>query len=228
MADVVYFVKESSSNPELVHSLRSVERNFPHDRVWFCGGCPDGVEPDRIMRMKQFGATKWKRVKNMLELVCKNPEVSSDFWLFNDDFFVLEPLEGMEPWFNGTIPEHILRIEGRHSDMPTEYTAQLRKAWNALEEAGLPTLNYALHVPMLVNRKGMLETLRRFPGIPMFRDLYGNACGIGGIQHEDVKITGMDRLPEWELCSTSDASFEHGLVGRFLRDMFPKPSRWEI
>ena len=44
--DIVYFVKNTEENEELVYSLRSVEKNFPYNRVWFFGGCPNGLKPD--------------------------------------------------------------------------------------------------------------------------------------------------------------------------------------
>lgn len=228
MVDVVYFLKESDSNPELVYSLRSIERNLAFDRVWFYGGKPIGLQPDCSVRIEQYGRTKWHRVRDMLERACRNNDISEDFYLFNDDFFILEPVESIPDMYNGSIVDHVLDIESRHMDLPSTYTMKLRKARQALVEAGFTTLNYAIHVPMKVNRAKMLDTLRTFPKIPMFRNMYGNMWAESPVKHEDVKIVGMDRVPEgWDFCSTNDASFKNGKVGEFIRSMFPDKSRWE-
>ena len=44
--DIVYFVKNTEENEELIYSLRSVDKNFPFNKVWFFGGCPKGLTPD--------------------------------------------------------------------------------------------------------------------------------------------------------------------------------------
>ena len=63
--DIVYFVKESESNEELRYSLRSLV-NFPHRYVWFYGGCPEGLNPDFHVPVKQDKDNKWKNVSMML------------------------------------------------------------------------------------------------------------------------------------------------------------------
>ena len=230
MADIVYVLKESDTNPELVYSLRSVEKNFPHDRVVFYGGKPMGLEPDYSVRMEQYGTTKWKRVANMLMHICSNRRLSEDIWLFNDDFFVMLPFEDEQPMYDGTLAEHILHIERRHQNLPTTYTMQLRHAMEALEDEGLPTLNYAVHMPMRINRAKMRETLERFKDVPMFRSMYGNMWRIGGVNVKDCKIVGLDRLPlgTQTFVSTDDKAFANGAVGEYIRERFTEPSRWEV
>ena len=52
MYDVVYFVKDTKENEELRYSLRTL-KNFPHAKVWFYGGCPEGLKPDHHVYVKQ-------------------------------------------------------------------------------------------------------------------------------------------------------------------------------
>ena len=75
----------------------------------------------------------------------------------------------------------------------------------------------------------MLQTIERFPDVPMFRALYGNYNEIEGEDAPDVKIITPDQeIPEGAaFVSTSDASFVNGVVGRQLRARFPEPSKWE-
>ena len=224
--DVVYLLKESEKNEELRYSLRSVEENFAYRRVWFAGGKPKGLEPDCWMPIKQDAPSKWENVRNMLVEICRNDKISKDFWLFNDDFFILEPCDDSLPQFyNGTLKRQIARCEGQG-----EYVSRLKHLVKTLEDASLPTLNYSVHKPILVNRKKALEVLEKFPNEPMFRALYGNYWKIGGVDEPDCKIRRCDRYikPGKRFCSTQDDSFAVGIVGRLLRDKFDRPSRFEV
>ena len=104
------------------------------------------------------------------------------------------------------------------------------KTLAALKADGKDRLDYAMHVPMLINRKKGLEVLQRFPNVPMFRSLYGNYWRIGGTLMDDVKIQNNNDIPgkDWRFVSTSDGSFEHGRVGDYIRKQFKDASKYEI
>lgn len=233
--DIVYFLKHSATNEELRYSLRSVEANWQYNKVWFYGGCPTGLKADRHVPMQQKALTKWQRVRDMLYAACLNDIITEDFWLFNDDFFVLKPKsEDMAPLYNKTLEDRIAKIEARHGNAPTDYTKMLRHLVKTLRSARRGTLDYAVHKPMLINRKKMREVLDRFPDEPMARALYGNYWEIGGESNHDMKI----KLPhwaktaaamrDWDFVSTSDESFNNGQVGRYLKDRFKVKSRFEV
>ena len=233
--DVVYFVKDTSMDDELKYSLRALEKNWVYKDVWFCGGCPEGIKPDHLFKCKQEGLNKWEKVRNNIRKVCENDEISEDFWLFNDDFFVLRPYDSsLLPTYNGEIIPYIERIERRHGGSADEYTMRLRQAANTLERYGYTTLNYEVHKPMLINRKKALEVLDKFPDTPAFRSLYGNYWKIGGTNCHDMKIkilnyTRMDYVEGfWPFVSTSDESFENGNVGEFIKNKFNEKNRFEI
>lgn len=233
--DIVYFVKESETNDELKYSLRTVEKNWPYRYVWFCGGCPKDLKPDKKFRFQQKGLNKWEKVRNSIRLACENEEISEDFWLFNDDFFILKPYdEDMKPQYNGQISSYIDSIVKKHNGSHSQYTLRLADAIRALAEAGLNTYNYEVHKPMLINRKKALEVLDKFPNVPGFRSIYGNYWKIGGTDRHDMKIKqwsydSMDLVEnEWDFLSTSDSSFASGEVGAFIKQNFKERSRFEL
>lgn len=231
--DVVYLVKESPTNPELVYSLRSLEENWEYKSVWFCGGCPDNLKPDCQMKLKQVGLNKWAKVRNMLIQICQNDEITENFWLFNDDFYVLKKTsENMPPQYNGDLKTYIDRIERKQGGQDG-FTARLQQAYEDLVKAGLTTLNYEVHKPMLFNRKKLLEVFEKFPNTPAYRSLYGNYWRIGGYSRHDMKIKllrfkRMDDVSNiWDFLSTSDESFRDGVIGQFIREKFKDKSRFE-
>lgn len=230
--DIVYFLKDTEINEELRYSLRSVEQNLKYRNVVFYGGCPKGLLPDMYFRRVQTEPSKWERVRGSLRAACLNNELTEDFWLFNDDFFIMKPMsEDMPPQFNGELHDHIRKIEKNHN-RETEWTRRLKHLCSTLECAGRGTLNYAVHKPILINRKRALEVLDKFPDEPMFRGLYGNYWCIGGESKHDMKCRRKDfpveHFQDWEFLSTQDDSFASGIVGEYLKNKFNTKSRFEI
>ena len=233
--DIVYFLRPGNINEELRYSLRSVEKNWQYNEVWFYGGCPDGLRPDHHVWLPQRELSKWERVRGMLIEACSNDDITEDFWLFNDDFFVLTPHnENMPPQCNKTLQDRIKQVESNHGGNETEYTARLKHLIKTLESAGKGCVDYSVHKPILINRKKALEVLEKFPDEPMFRALYGNYWEIGGVSCHDMKIGSMtfkrtkEAITTWDFVSTEDETFRSGQIGRYLRDMFSTPSRFEM
>jgi len=226
--DIVYILKEGLDPDELIYSLRSVEKNFPHRKVWFVGAQPPGLFPDGRIIHRQEGLSKWSKVRSSLEIVCATPEISDDFFLFNDDFFILNRQRGQFiNYSNGTLEKKINDIERKYG-RPTHYSRSLLEARLELIIKKCDTMSFAVHVPMLINKKMLENTLGNFNN-PMFRSIYGNYNRIPYRSFDDVKIYDNESLPEesWEYLSTTEDSFKNGKVGEFIRAMFPEPSRFE-
>ena len=225
MQDIVYFVKDTPTNEELRYSVRSLA-NFPHGKVWFYGGCPDGLKPDRHVYVKQDQPTKWANIFKMYKMVCSNEEISEDFWLFNDDFFIMKKVKKGPNYYEGDLYKRVVTLEDAHGGI-TPYSQQLRYTLQELEGMGCETKNYALHVPMLMNREKGKELCNIISG-PMIRCVYGNYFKIGGEDHRDVKIDRIDRVAkDTEYLSTNDKSFS-GMVGDQIRATFPDKCKYEL
>ena len=228
MNDIVYILKNGIDPEELRYSVRSVVKNFPYRKIWFYGGLPEGIRPDKMVRVEQTGETKWEKVAGTLRMVCENDEITEDFWLFNDDFFIMKKTEDFPVAVRGTLKDRVEGIAHKHGYL-TKYGLQLKATEEILKENGFGTLDYTLHVPILVNRKIAIECLGAFPGCPMFRSLYGNYAEIGGIAMQDVKITAPEAAPtgEEQMLSTSDRSWKDGKVGEYIREQFKEPCKYE-
>ena len=229
--DVVYILKNSwkSGAGELRYSLRSVERFFPHRLVWFFGGMPEGFRPDRAETFLQEGADRFERVRMTIERVANTPEVSEDFWLFNDDFFVLAEIREEFAFDRGDIRKHALELYRRHG-YHGPYERMLVTTADELEAAGYPTKDYTLHLPLLVNKTAAREALEAFPRVKSFRCLYGNFSRLESVTINDVKtsdITGRPSEDGVPFFSTSDGAFRSGAAGSILTRKFPNPSKWE-
>ena len=229
MNDIVYILKNDYDSDELRYSLRSVCENFPYRKIWFYGGKPKGIEPDVMVEYLQPGNTKWEKVSNTLKEICKNDNITPDFWLFNDDFFIMQRVEDLPAMVGGTLWFRANEIKEKYGSRDSRYSKQLRETATILRDAGFDRLNYALHVPMLINREKGLKTILRFWPCPMFRSLYGNHHRIGGVIADDVKIHDINVEPTGSevLLSTGDGAFAEGLVGKYIRVAFPEKCKYE-
>ena len=224
--DVVYILREGIEGEELRYSLRSL-KNLPHDKVWFFGGEPDGLVPDEQVTLMQKGISNWEKVCWTIAQVCNNQAVSENFYLFNDDFFVMKPVKKLPQYYDGTLIKRIDQLKMRTGG-GSLYSFELEKVRETLMDEGKKTYNYAVHVPMVINKDKAVEVLRKFPRIAMFRTLYGNYWDIGGRQMADVKITD-SRQPNKNatFLSTSDHSFEKCAVGEYIRSKFSEKCEYE-
>jgi hypothetical protein len=214
---------------ELIYSLRSVEQYFPHRKVWFVCGQPTGLTPDARLVHHQEGSNKWERVRSSYLKICNCNEISENFFLFNDDFFVLKrPNPEFINFVDGSL-EHRVREMEKNIGYPTNYSKSLSLLTIDLHTKRLDTMNFALHVPILYNKTMIKKTIAAFPGNPMFRSAYGNFIQVPYMSHKDVKIYDMTTIPkeDWDFVSTTEESFAKGAVGEYIRKMFPDPSYFE-
>lgn len=226
--DIVYILKEDMDTAELRYSLRSVEKNFPHRFVWFVGGQPKGFSPDRAIRHKQTGATKWDMIKSSMWKAVENEEVSDDFFLFNDDFFVMKPVKGQfKNFVDMTLAERIDELRRNVHPWLNPYGRTLYKAEQELMSLGCPTMNYDVHMPMLFNKELFKSSVNKCSS-PQMRSVYGNLNSIPYVIHPDVKVYDLETVPEGaDYISTSEDIFQKGRVGAYIREQFPEPSKYE-
>ena len=226
--DIVYILKEDVTAQELKYSLRSLV-NFPHDKVWIYGGCPSTIKPDCYVPFQQKGNMPWEKVISTLQAVSRNKEISEDFWLFNDDFYVMKPVEPVN-YYDKTLYRRIQQVEKSRGGARSLYSQMLRRTREALQSEGYKTFNYEVHMPMLINRKKADLLIQKYPKMVMFRSTYGNVYEIGGEQHKDMKIANPNLKPpkDCDYLSTADGDMSETEVGRFIMERFKEPCKYEV
>lgn len=225
--DIVYLLKNDYDSEELKYSIRSVVQNFPYRKIVFVGGKPNDIDPDIYIADEQPGNTKWQKSTHSLRLACKNDDLTPDIWLFNDDFFVMDKIKTDVNYFGGTLEKRIRELRRSHPG-GSSYTRSLELMKNRLASTGFDTLDFCLHLPMLVNREKVLKLFKERPDIVMFRSFYGNMYEIDCQYSKDCKVYDLETIPDTPYISTTDVTFRDGKVGVFLRQYFDTPSKYEI
>lgn len=233
MLDVVYICR-NGENEELRYSIRSVVQNLPHARIWVVGGKPNWYKGDYV-RVPQT-KSKFQNAKANMVAITNNTQISDDFILMNDDFFVVSPVEEVKYYHAGSLQRKLDYFSSTHPS--SQYTALLHKSMRVLQTKGIrDPLDYALHVPMIMNKQKLKDIL--LLGIS-WRIAYGNIYNVGGelidsplsktrdvkMYIKDNKLTDVSGNPLFKIyLSTDDASFIQ--LQSMFKEMFPNRSEYE-
>lgn len=225
--DVVYPIRPGDDNEELRFSLRSLCANFPHARVWFIGHLPSWVQGVNHVPGNIHSRYEANGYGN-LQIAAHTEDISEWFVIFNDDFYVTEPVAELETLYHCTLDYHINMP--RVQQNKGWFLAQLESTRDKLAPYNIAEpLSYELHIPMAVNKQKFGEILDRYASdlpsnVPQCRSLYGNILGIGGRKVYDVKFHGPAEIRK-PFHSTEDSSFAY--FRERLEAMFPDPCRYE-
>ena len=227
--DLVY-VCRSGENEELRYSIRSAVANLPHSKIWVVGAKPDWYSGNFIP--VQQTNSKYSNVRKSLEEIGSNKSISNKFILMNDDFFIVNPVKRITSFHGGPLLDKVNQYQD--ISMSSSYTRMLEQTYLRLLKMGIEQpLDYDIHVPMPMSRRGLREALK---GQTLWRSNYGNIFKVGGSKMSDVKVyTNGDLLSKSydftklksNYISTDDSSFEM-VKEALLKDLFPEPSIYEL
>jgi hypothetical protein len=165
--DAVYLFRHSTrADEEIRFSLRSIARNMPYLRkVWIFGDRPRFISEDtNLIECVPWETVAWiirarLPVRNFFlqcSLAAMHPEVDHEFFVFCDDFIVLE-----------RAPQQMLRAIRYVEDMSRvksrgvgAWKEQLWRTYELLKRFGYGSINYESHTPYFFTKKQVFEAYR--------------------------------------------------------------------
>lgn len=232
--DIVCFVKESDNNEELRYAIRSWEKNLPHRRIVLVGYKPSWLN-DKIRHIKveqkqiEKPEDKYHNTTRLMIAACQNERVSDDFYLANDDMFIMKPVKFIPLHHWGTVGEVIERKEKEGTALDPYYMEMMRMIppeWKS----------YAIHVPMPINKNLWLSIYDTYHHLPPFhanrRTIYGRFLNsnLSIKLDKDVKIYDARHydFDSFTYLSTAPGLLDNNSpVGRYIKNKFKEPSRYE-
>ena len=227
MSDVLYILGRGSKHEdmELRLSLRCLAENARNiDRVFIVGNCPDWVH-----NVKHIPAEDtWTAENNAFQKILKacDSDISNDFLLMNDDFFMLTPFDAE------TYPDFFF-FYLKDRIKPDLYGKCIENTYNFLKEHGKPRpLDFDVHCPMIINKGAFLllkETAEKVKNDDtglLCRSLYGNIFNKTGVGCIDPKLRE-DVWKEPSLTGCISTSDNCDSILKELENRFNKKSRWE-
>lgn len=155
---------------------------MPHDNIWLIGNKPKWYEGNFLSVPDT--SNKYENIRNAIKSVSINSDISDDFVLMNDDFFVMNPLSEIPVFHGGLLIDKIndyITLVGM-----TRYVKLLMNTHRFLTNYGIKNpLDYDIHTPIQMNKANLTKIIHKkhFP-----RSMYGNIFNIGGTEIKDVKI----------------------------------------
>jgi hypothetical protein len=225
--DIVYVCRDGE-NPELRYSLRSLQ-NVPHDNVWIFGGAPSWINGEAVRHVRRTqNGSPYSNTRAHISAACNTSEVSNPFLLWNDDFYAMEPVEGVPVMHRGSLK----LLAERFTQTKTPWAKGLVEAITMLEKRGYTDpRSYDLHVPMPIYKDTMRAALRwakeaRADAVHL-RTLYAYFANYEGFYVEDPKMTRRtDPFPRGAWLSSGNETFRN-TVEPVLRYLFPDTSPYE-
>lgn len=214
---VIPYIHSSAS--ELKYCLRSIEKHCP-DEVMIIGDLPDWIKNVNHIPYKRDEAPFKER--NIFE---KTLLAEKDFYLFNDDFYLLDNIEGNH--YSGMLSE---RIAGYHPRNNCRDTVQ-----NTFDLFGeMP--NYYRHGPIFIRRTD-LEILTQLDWNKRWgyclKSCYCHLNGIEGTEYPDLKIREqlnreaiLKMIEGRKYFSTGDNTLNGGMVS-VMESLYPDKSYYE-
>lgn len=198
MKDIVIpYVRNSSG--ELDACIQLINKHVPHKDIYLV----QLSTGSRISHIDQI-----LKLKYALETF----DLTDEFYLYNDDFFVMEPIKDTPYFYKGTLADHLATRKTRDT-----YTKAIQSTIDLL---GGNTYSYEMHLPFRFNKHKLARMINDvLPYInngkcPLIRSMYGNTYHVGGTLVQDVK--NVDHPEGLVYLSTTEHSFK-GKLGDYIR-----------
>lgn len=227
--DFVYICRDGE-NEELRYSIRSVLNSFPEAKVWLVGGKPEWYS-GHCVPVEQ-NSNKYANALKNLKSLCEHPEISNNFVLMNDDFFIIKKINSVDQFYNGLLSDKINRFtQITGSSM---YIKKLITTNKKLIDLGIKNpIDYELHTPMPMNKTGLLDVIEKYPEC-LWRSMFGNLYNVGGTQMDDVKIyvnkrhlARSNEITDNSIYMSTEDTSLNVMLDKMLRQMLPDPSIYE-
>lgn len=229
--DLVYICRPGD-NEELRYSIRSAVANLPHDRVWVVGSKPDWYTGDFLPVVDT--RSKFTNIENITRAIANCDDISEDFVLMNDDFFIIKKIDSVPLAHCGTLKDKIDLYKRLQGD--TLYVRLIQETYLTLVKKFKiqEPLNFDIHTPMPMKKSILKKTIDN-RGV-LARTMYGNLSNLDSIDTQDVKHYNHSVMSsntydyvngDSPYISTEDNSFKD-VYEDVLRDTFITPSLYEL
>lgn len=224
--DIVYVYKTGWGNwLELKYSLRSLS-NFPHDNVYIVGDKPDWIKwVIHIPASDEWN--KFENVRNKFMAICKNNDISNDFVLMHDDFYILQPIDSIPYYIRWTLQEHMDTIYSKYGEN------HYRKSIKWVKDKFPNWYSFDTHTPIVLNKEKFKKILELYPWESgSKRSLYCNYYWIEWVKWDtdDCKVYMMDRkYNKWKwFLSSNDDAIKNLMFMKHINTKFPNKCKYEI
>lgn len=227
MTIVIPYIDDILSGVELRFALRSIEKYLTGwtnvviigtPPEWYNGIYGDPFHDSRYR--KQFN------IYSKLLVACGSKQVTDNFIMWNDDHYLLKPLDVSEinNWYDGYLKETINKNQG------ARYKETIANTLQIIPE----TLNYDIHTPCIYHKETFKFLFSGRTDEICIKSYYFNSTLRGcSSEMKDLKINQLlskeaikELIKDRLFLSTSTNGMKKPMI-ELLNELFPEPSRYE-
>lgn len=231
--DIVYPIKKTIKNEDLRYSLRSL-CNIEHNKVFIIGELPDWVSEEVYYIPVQQNLDRYEATTNNIKIACQCKELSNNFILMNDDFFIINKITEADLNLNrGPLKDTVDFYHENHSPL-TRYDKLVENAMNMLKLQGFNNpISFELHAPMIINKNNFLTILDKINNESLHcckRSVYGNYFIKDSKTIKDVKVLSYISLNDILQNNPNTISCSESVwpkIKDFIHSKFPDKSKYE-
>jgi hypothetical protein len=232
--DIVYILGTGSvwEDNEIRFSLRSVVKNvLDLENVFVIGERPKWLRTAIWIPCSDPYSQKWKNGYHKISRACREPAISDEFLLMNDDFFFFKPIKAKEYpfYYNDPLCRSNPHCSRKFLTTKSKTAAELRRHHKG-------TLDFSLHRPLRYQKRLFLDMPQ-----PSFewlgfspRSFYVNYYNFRGTKCREPLISPLQKEKDFERFASEYTDFSiftatarSSVFRSWIKKRFPKPSRFE-
>lgn len=232
--DVVYILGSGSvwDNNEIRFSLRSVFKNvLDLGKVFIFGERPDWLQNVSHHFYPDPYPLKWRNAYYKISAACNYFDVSDDFLLMNDDFFIVKPIYAKDYPYYYSVP-----LGSRNALLSSKFRTTLKETGRHLLKYKRPFLSFSVHRPIRYNKKSFLNMpipVDSFRGFSP-RSFYCNYYGVRGIKCKDPLLSPLMKEKDFDHLTSDLTDFSifsstarSAVFHNWIKKKFPFASPFE-
>jgi hypothetical protein len=210
---------------ELKYALRSIEKYLTgFTNLIIIGRPPEWYTGGRYISENFIGRKQYSIYHKIL-LACGWSNVTDNFIMWNDDHFLLQPLQvsDIKYWNNGWLANEYAR------GLSSRYGEAVKRTLDFIPDA----LNYDIHTPIIYNKAKFRTLFSGKENEICIKSYYCNALQLDGEFMEDCKIDQLlskegiyNHISGKMFFSTSSNAIREPMK-LVLEELYPVKSRWE-
>ena len=248
--DIIYpNVEKFAQWEELKYSLRSLEKNLRNVefRVWIVGDWPDWMNPDEAHHLPctLSGETPRIDIVHKHLAVIENRLIGEEYFWMNDDIYLVNPVQYADMCLNVAVND--LAYTKSRFNRQTLWGSDVLNTYDTLKRAGLPTWNYAAHIPHRFEKQKVMQLIDGFDMLHnrldiqilyynyWFRDFYPymdtleltNNQGFS-VNRQDPNTANLEAQLKVKKYMNNGEGGMGPVLQKYLKRLFPEKSRFEL
>jgi hypothetical protein len=226
MTIILPYKQDIHDGEELRYALRSIEKYLTgFTNLIIIGRPPEWYKGTSYISENYVGRKQYSIYQKIL-LACNWENVTENFIMWNDDHFLLQPLQvsDIKYWNNGWLANEFNR------GLSSRYSEAVKRTLDFIPDA----LNFDIHTPIIYNKAKFRTLFTGKENEICIKSYYCNSLQLDGEFMDDCKIDqllskeGIYEVINGKMFFSTGSNGIREPMKIVLEELYPNKSRWEV